>query len=520
MEVPRQEHKECMLSSPSKNKGTSDNNRIIANELSSFYQNIIGSVLGSKKGAGIELSNEANDVSIVELIHSIKHLNQSVLSRVQAEKLHFQEQAQSQLVGLLSKLSSTTFDTKQKLQLEEWHKSLKVAPLLKQASTLIEVIEMLSTNDTDATFTPINQVFELDTSTTQLNSEHVNALQSPLKMIAELLDIKGDELEVIKAAICEDAKVETVLSGCQIVLQFILDDLKIEQRITQQFIQSVGRISHSFDTAIRNFSEHQNAHQTRLALNNSEIKLQLFNIEDSVVDATQIETIKSNAQKATRQLEHHLLERERFDQNNHQIVITFQQRFESLSNQLLHSVKQHTDKIYKRRNNPMVDSLTRLPTREGLNERLDHQLELIKHHQGHALFMLIDLDSFKPINDQFGHVVGDKTLKIVARALNHTVPKNGFICRWGGDEFVVIQPISQQANSMSIANQVLKNISALPLKFKQHAITLTASIGITTIDADDTLTTLLNRADSGLYQAKARGGNLSVATSTSIGEQL
>ena len=507
-----------MLSSPPKNKGIFDNNRIVADELSSFYQDIIGSVLGSKKGAGIELSHQTDDVSIDELIQSIKHLNQSVLSRVQAEKQHFQEQAQSQLVGLLSKLSSTAFDTKQKLQLEEWHKHLKTAPLLQQASTLIEVIEMLSTNDIAAPFVSDSHDFEKDAATTDLNNQHVTALQPLLKAIAEILCIKGEELELINAASSDDANIEIVLSGCETVLQLILDDLKIEQRLTHQFIQSVDRISHSFDTAIRNFSEDQADHNTRLALNNSEIKLQLFNIEDSIDDAAQIELVKSHAQKATRQLQHHLLERERFDKDNQQTIMTFQQRFESLSVQLIRSVKQHTDKINKRRNNPMVDSLTRLPTREGLNDRLQHQLELIKYHQGHALFMLIDLDSFKPINDQFGHVVGDKTLKIVARALNHTVPKNGFICRWGGDEFVVIQPISQHANSISIATQILRNISALPLKFKQHAITLTASIGITTISQNDTLTTLLNRADSGLYQAKARGGNLSVAISTGVGK--
>lgn len=161
----------------------------------------------------------------------------------------------------------------------------------------------------------------------------------------------------------------------------------------------------------------------------------------------------------------------------------------------------------------MHDSLTGLPNRAYLNETM----ELILHSAAssdkkHAL-LFIDLDGFKPINDELGHDCGDQALRIIAQRLRSHLPADDFVARIGGDEFVVLcYDVQTAENALKIAGRLLEAIKGVMLLNEQPR-QMSASIGITLIPQHGkTATELLTLADKAMYQAKKQAkGSLILA---------
>lgn len=154
------------------------------------------------------------------------------------------------------------------------------------------------------------------------------------------------------------------------------------------------------------------------------------------------------------------------------------------------------------------DSLTGLPNRLLLKERIAIEISHCKQNCKKLAVMFLDLDRFKLINDTLGHDIGDKVLKEVARRLKICVGGNNTIARIGGDEFVILLPgLIHEENVGQIANKVLEVIRQ-PIIIENHELYLTISIGIA-IYPDDGKDdeTLLTNADVAMYRAKEEGKN-------------
>lgn len=154
------------------------------------------------------------------------------------------------------------------------------------------------------------------------------------------------------------------------------------------------------------------------------------------------------------------------------------------------------------------DSLTGLPNRILLSERLSQAIGLAKRHQHQVALMYLDLDAFKPINDSLGHGVGDRLLQSVANRLSKCVRDTDTICRQGGDEFVVLlSEIEKPQDAIRVAQKILSAISA-PYRIGKHELRITTSIGLSFYpDHGINGCTLLNNADMAMYHAKNSGCN-------------
>lgn len=159
------------------------------------------------------------------------------------------------------------------------------------------------------------------------------------------------------------------------------------------------------------------------------------------------------------------------------------------------------------------DSLTRLPNRDGFNQRLQQEL-LLTHAQlrdpvgstGPSLAVLyLDLDGLKPINDQHGHHAGDQLLRIVGARLARAVRKEDMVCRMGGDEFAcLLTEVKSRQHLSHLACKLFDAVSA-PLKIGLLQLTVRPSIGIAVCPTDGaTAQGLLRHADSAMYRAKRR----------------
>lgn len=154
------------------------------------------------------------------------------------------------------------------------------------------------------------------------------------------------------------------------------------------------------------------------------------------------------------------------------------------------------------------DALTDLPNRLMFRERLDRELVRLETSRSELAVMLLDLDGFKPVNDSWGHDVGDELLKQVANRMQALVRPNNIAARLGGDEFaILLSRIENASEAEWIAGQLLARL-AQPYEINGNAIHISASIGIAMmppkiIDAS----TLMRQADEALYVAKREGRN-------------
>jgi diguanylate cyclase (GGDEF)-like protein/PAS domain S-box-containing protein len=154
----------------------------------------------------------------------------------------------------------------------------------------------------------------------------------------------------------------------------------------------------------------------------------------------------------------------------------------------------------------VFDSLTGLPSRLLLFDRIGQAISLARRHGRHAAVLLLDLDGFKEINRSLGHPVGDQLLQSVARRLLDCVRAPDTVSRLGGDEFVVLlQDIQQPEDAATTARRLLQAVAAAH-PIDHHELHVTASIGVS-VCPDDGLDaeTLIKNADTAMHQAKKSG---------------
>lgn len=154
------------------------------------------------------------------------------------------------------------------------------------------------------------------------------------------------------------------------------------------------------------------------------------------------------------------------------------------------------------------DGLTRLPNRSLLHDRWAQAAANARRHGMKMALLFVDLNDFKAINDELGHLMGDEVLVAVADRLTRSVREADTVGRYGGDEFVVLlAEIASPADAAVIARKLLEAM-AEPLRVRDHALLVTASIGISIYPDDgDSETALLEMADEAMYGAKAQGGS-------------
>ena len=124
--------------------------------------------------------------------------------------------------------------------------------------------------------------------------------------------------------------------------------------------------------------------------------------------------------------------------------------------------------------------------------------------------LLLDLDYFKKINDSFGHLAGDAVLKQTAETLIATIRAEDFVCRWGGEEFLIVVRDCDAAQLMLLAEIIRGAIQVAHFNYRDKPIAVTASIGAAARLQDEGVEHLIHRADRALYQAKNGGRNLSI----------
>jgi diguanylate cyclase (GGDEF)-like protein len=155
------------------------------------------------------------------------------------------------------------------------------------------------------------------------------------------------------------------------------------------------------------------------------------------------------------------------------------------------------------------DPLTGVFNRRHLNERLQSEVAFAARHEAPLAVLLVDIDSFKNINDTHGHPIGDSVLRVIARALGQTVRSEDVLARYGGEEFVIVARGIEVDGAQALAERIRRATAALRIPSAGTTVEVSVSVGIahtTTLHSYEP-EVLLKAADTAMYAAKHAGRN-------------
>ena len=295
----------------------------------------------------------------------------------------------------------------------------------------------------------------------------------------------------------------------------ILDDLAV----LMLAITDSGQ--HEFEAYLKQLNERLEAFQGHLQVASdghadsrsaareldTQIREQVDGLQSSVQDAADLDSLKhvleSHLEGLLGTMDEHQQQR---DQREQEVAARLKGLAERVAN-MEQEAQGYREHLEVQRQKALIDPLTGLPNRAAWSERLDLEVNLW-HQRGNSLSLaMLDLDHFKRINDGYGHLAGDKVLKIIANVLRKRLRPNDFIARFGGEEFVLLMPDSSLAQAVAAGDALRAAIEACPFHFKGEPVTITVSMGVAQFQAGERSDLALKRADAALYRAKAAGRN-------------
>ena len=187
-----------------------------------------------------------------------------------------------------------------------------------------------------------------------------------------------------------------------------------------------------------------------------------------------------------------------------------EQRLEHMTTRL-RSVEQETTHLRahlrKRKIQAMSDPLTGIANRTAFEDRLQREFGRWKRYRHPLAFMILDVDHFKQINDNYGHKAGDRALKLIAQVLRQSLRETDFLARYGGEEFVALLPETGSPQVADVAEKLRHAIETCSFHHRGVRVPITLSVGYCEFRGDDTSEDVFQRADTALYRAKAEGRN-------------
>jgi diguanylate cyclase len=177
------------------------------------------------------------------------------------------------------------------------------------------------------------------------------------------------------------------------------------------------------------------------------------------------------------------------------------------SKQEITELQQSLDAV---RSESLTDPLTSLANRKYFDDALTKAVDEARAKGEPLSLIMTDIDHFKKFNDSYGHLTGDQVLRLVAIAAKHNVKGQDIVARYGGEEFAIILPNTVLPSAVTVGNHIRQGVMSKELMKRstgEHLGRITISAGVATLQPNDTLQTLIERADTCLYAAKRNGRN-------------
>lgn len=355
----------------------------------------------------------------------------------------------------------------------------------------------------------INAQFQKGTGNKDDNAS-INEVLTTLLERLTVVQGAGESAALLQSRVLdgiEDSQWPDTLNEIVTSISDALKKLNEEKHELEDFIVNVTeQLGQITEVIAADHEDHLSDHQDRESLNNlmqDSVKTIKKNVEGAndilqlkTVVVHNIDLIRSGVEEfmTSANARHQAIEQ----RNN--ALLDKMSKMEAETNELQNKLTENRKKL-------LFDSLTGVGSRLSYDEQLEQELARWQRYGTSFSYVILDIDHFKKINDKFGHSAGDKALKITAKMMLSQIRKSDSIFRIGGEEFVLLLPNTSVDKAEPLVNKLRETIANSSIHCKQERVLLTLSAGITEPKTNDSVKSLYERADSGLYRAKNSGRN-------------
>ena len=288
---------------------------------------------------------------------------------------------------------------------------------------------------------------------------------------------------------------------------FLLQCLGNSQTELEQFLQSLDQRLKAIQALVSEASMSQSERRRARVDLDSMVREQIADIRSVVTGSGDLgelgTSVRDHLTMIVQAMEKYQLDEEAREQRLEAKLKLLQERL----NEMEAEVKESRLAIEEQKRKATHDPLTGLPNRDAYQARLEEELVRRHRYGGNLSLVVCDVDHFKNINDNYGHLAGDRVLKLISRTLRKNLRDIDFIARFGGEEFVILMPETQASDACSAAEKLRTSIEQSPFNFRKERVPVTMSFGISEFKALESPDVVFERADKALYQAKDGGRN-------------
>lgn len=344
--------------------------------------------------------------------------------------------------------------------------------------------------------------------TDKLPNNEINHFQLELASTLGSVDFHGKSSHALKniyQRLSHKINQKQLLQCCIESIQVVINGLNSERKSSQHFLQALSDALTSLNTAlIRAVRTQEQSSQVQSQLNES-LNEQISVLHTTVEESESLQALKQKVHQQVQTLSDTLnqkLEAETLERTRLQAQLnSMQARLEDVE----HEAEAYRNEVSEQKFKSMQDSLTRQPNRAAFEERIQLEFKRWQSYAYDLALAIVDIDHFKVINDTYGHTAGDKTLQVIANMLKESLRKTDFVCRYGGEEFVIVFPQTKLEVAYDLIEKARHRIKNIPFKFRNKSISITISAGVSNFSGNDVPTSVFERADRALYDAKHQG---------------
>ncbi len=312
-------------------------------------------------------------------------------------------------------------------------------------------------------------------------------------------------IEEIRLSLLGELSIERLLEACLRTIEIIICSINEERQSAQHFLLKLNEALSSVQQSLLNSAQNNQSIKEKMQQLNQQIERQIALLGKETQAATSLEQLQQLVTSKLGAITQSLQQKELLEQQERHMLMQAVRDMELRLKELEVEALQFKKRLAEQKFRSLQDALTELPNRAAFDERFELELKRWKRYNKPLSIVLADVDHFKNINDSYGHSAGDKTLKIIAKALRQSLRDTDFIARYGGEEFILLFPETTISELEGPLNTLREKIKRIPFKFKDQNVPITISFGATQLRSSDTGREAFDRADEALYDAKREG---------------
>jgi diguanylate cyclase len=463
------------------------------------------------------ISRGAGAQEILEVLTDAEPLilksDEAQLSRAKQVRSSLQE-----LIDLLEKQDNKIVPQHEKKQLEaqirsHWQSPSKWPYLLKAFQSLAEnTLNKPSSEENKTKNSFFQRLLHHKHHTEAKNSDQevMRQISHTLAGLMNNLQLPShydDDVVTLKKALLSNDNLQQLPKLLDEVIHFIMIIIGKTQESLTNYLNQLNKQLASINASIlTSYQSQKSLSESREGLN-SKLQNQVADTTKAIQGANDLDSLKvlindrlSTISSTMSEYKTNMLEQEKYATQSITLLRNKVTRMEKDTSSL-------RSLLQERLAQAMTDSLTDLPNRTSYQERIIPLCKIMQEQQSPLCLAVCDIDHFKRVNDTWGHLAGDKVLRLVPKQIRAVLLKDDMIFRYGGEEFVIVFPNTTSEQAAERAEAIRQAVEKTPFNMQGEPVSVSVSIGIAQLGMQEDSESLFSRADKQLYLAKEAGRN-------------